>query len=185
MPVLGLQKHPASAESALQLIVADYQSALPRTRSGAALAVKACAGHFEGDMLMTALHFLLEHGLADMAHVPDQKATVSEQMMQAGKATATLLVPLSPNGWYRTVACNAARNVLQCRRHPLVSQQSYRSKSYSSRRWVLIALLVCGRSVTACLVLQCCMQCSAVQAGTRWLHGRATGTSVTPDIGRW
>ena len=92
MPVLGLQKHPASAESALQLIVADYQSALPRTRSGAALAVKACAGHFEGEMLMTALHFLLEHGLADMAHVPDQKATVSEQMMQAGKDTATLLV---------------------------------------------------------------------------------------------
>lgn len=92
MPVLGLQKHPASAESALQLIVADYQSALPRTRSGAALAVKACAGHFEGNMLMTALHFLLEHGLADMAHVPDQKATVSEQMMQAGKDTATLLV---------------------------------------------------------------------------------------------
>ena len=36
-------------------------------------------------MLMTALHFLLEHGLADVAHVPDQKATVSEQMMQAGE----------------------------------------------------------------------------------------------------
>lgn len=35
---------------------------------------------------MTALHFLLEHGLADVAHVPDQKGTVSEQMMQAGES---------------------------------------------------------------------------------------------------
>ncbi|DBB12167.1 TPA: hypothetical protein ACH3X3_006274 [Trebouxia sp. C0006] len=82
----GLEKHPTAAEAAMQLIVADYDSALPRARSGAALAVKACASHFGGDMLMTALHFLLEHGLADMAHVQDQKATVSEQMMQAGAA---------------------------------------------------------------------------------------------------
>lgn len=58
---------------------------MPRARSGAALAVKACAQFFDGDMLMTALHFLLEHGLSDVAHVPDQKATVSEQMMQAGE----------------------------------------------------------------------------------------------------
>ncbi len=84
---IDLQKHPTAAEAALQLIVADYNSALPRARSGSALAVKACASHFDGDMLMTALHFLLEHGLADMAHVQDQKATVSEQMMQAGKST--------------------------------------------------------------------------------------------------
>ena len=47
--------------------------------------MKACAEFFDGDMLMTALHFLLEHGLADVAQVPDQKATVSEQMMQAGQ----------------------------------------------------------------------------------------------------
>lgn len=86
LPSIDLQKHPTAAESALQLIVADYDSALPRARSGSALAVKACASHFDGDMLMTALHFLLEHGLADMAHVQDQKATVSEQMMQAGKS---------------------------------------------------------------------------------------------------
>ena len=84
---VDLQKHPTAAEGALQLIVADYDSALPRARSGSALAVKACASHFDGDMLMTALHFLLEHGLADMAHVQEQKATVSEQMMQAGKST--------------------------------------------------------------------------------------------------
>jgi len=82
-----LQKHPTAAEGALQLIVADYDSALPRARSGSALAVKACASHFDADMLMTALHFLLEHGLADMAHVQEQKATVSEQMMQAGKSS--------------------------------------------------------------------------------------------------
>ncbi len=81
-----LQKHPTAAEAALQLIAADYDSAPPRARSGSALAVKACASHFDGDMLMTALHFLLEHGLADVAHVQEQKATVSEQMMQAGKA---------------------------------------------------------------------------------------------------
>ena len=56
-------------------------------------------------MLMTALHFLLEHGLADMAHVPDQKATVSEQMMQAGKATAVLLCLCHPNDWCCTAAC--------------------------------------------------------------------------------
>lgn len=43
-------------------------------------------------MLMTALHFLLEHGLADVAHVPNQKATVSEQMMQAGELN-------HPAGW--------------------------------------------------------------------------------------
>ena len=42
-------------------------------------------------MLMTALHFLLEHGLADMASVQDQKATVSEQMMQAGKRKLTYI----------------------------------------------------------------------------------------------
>ncbi len=81
-----LQKYASSADTALQLIVTDYDSALPRARSGAALAVKACASHFGGDMLMTALHFLLEHGLADMAEVQDLKATVSEQMMQAGKS---------------------------------------------------------------------------------------------------
>ena len=86
LPSVDMQKHPTAAEAAMQLIVADYDSALPRARSGAALAVKACASHFGGDMLMTALHFLLEHGLADMAHVQEQKATVSEQMMQAGKS---------------------------------------------------------------------------------------------------
>ena len=67
----------------------DYEAALPRTRSGAALAVKACASHFDGGMLMSALHFLLEHGLADVAHVQHQKATVSEQMMQAGMLLST------------------------------------------------------------------------------------------------
>ena len=80
-----LQKHSDASEQALQLITRDYDSALPRARSGAALAVKACANFFDGDMLMTALHFLLEHGLADVAQVSHQKATVSEQMMQAGK----------------------------------------------------------------------------------------------------
>lgn len=73
------------SEQALQLSIRDYSAALPPARSGAALAVKACASFFGGDMLMIALHFLLEHGLADVAHVPDQKATVSEQMMQAGE----------------------------------------------------------------------------------------------------
>jgi len=86
LPTVDMQKHPTAAEGALQLIVADYDSALPRARSGSALAVKACASHCNGDMLMTSLHFLLEHGLADVAHVEDQKATVSEQMMQAGKS---------------------------------------------------------------------------------------------------
>lgn len=65
--------------------MSGYDSAPARARSGAALAVKACASLLGGDMLMTALHFLLEHGLADMAQVQDQKATISEQMMQAGK----------------------------------------------------------------------------------------------------
>ena len=72
------------SEQALQLTISDYSTAVQSARSGAALAVKACAQFFDGGMLMTALHFLLEHGLADVAHVPDQKATVSEQMMQAG-----------------------------------------------------------------------------------------------------
>ena len=81
----ALQKHPVLSEQALQLTIRDYSTALPRARSGAALAVKACADFFDGDMLMTALHFLLEHGLADVAQVSDQKATVSEQMMQAGE----------------------------------------------------------------------------------------------------
>lgn len=63
-----------------------YDGVPAKARSGAALAVQACAGLLGGDMLMTALHFLLEHGLADMAQVQDQKATISEQMMQAGKS---------------------------------------------------------------------------------------------------
>ena len=67
-----------------------YDSAPARARSGAALAVKACASLLGGDMLMTALHFLLEHGLADMAQVQDQKATISEQMMQAGEKSSLL-----------------------------------------------------------------------------------------------
>lgn len=79
------QKHPGLSEQALRLIIHDYSTASPRARSGAALAVKACAEFFGGDMLMMALHFLLEHGLADVAHVPDQKGLVSEQMMQAGE----------------------------------------------------------------------------------------------------
>lgn len=83
--MIALQKHPGLSEQALQLSIRDYSAALPPARSGAALAVKACASFFGGDMLMTALHFLLEHGLADVAHVPNQKATVSEQMMQAGE----------------------------------------------------------------------------------------------------
>lgn len=79
-----MQKHPASADTALELIVSGYDAAAPQARSGAALAVKACASFFAEGMLMTALDFLLEHGLADMAALPDQKSTVSEQMMQAG-----------------------------------------------------------------------------------------------------
>lgn len=80
-----LQKHPELSEQALQLIMKDYDTASSCARSGAALAVKACATFFGGGMLMTALHFLLEHGLADVAQLQQQKATVSEQMMQAGK----------------------------------------------------------------------------------------------------
>lgn len=90
-----LQKHSDASEQALQLITRDYDSALPRARSGAALAVKACADFFDGDMLMTALHFLLEHGLADVAQVSQQKATVSEQMMQAGRQTENTIVLFS------------------------------------------------------------------------------------------
>ena len=73
-------------------MVSRYDSATPQARSGAALAVKACANHFDGDMLMTALHFLLEHGLADMAQLADQKATVSEQVMQAGGPSSCFLL---------------------------------------------------------------------------------------------
>ena len=81
-----LQKHPGATSQALEHIMEGYDGAPARARSGAALALKACAGLLGGDMLMTALHFLLEHGLADMAQVQDQKATISEQMMQAGES---------------------------------------------------------------------------------------------------
>lgn len=63
----------------------SYEQAPARARSGAALAVKACASLLDGSMLMTALHFLLEHGLADMAEVQGQKGSISELMMQAGE----------------------------------------------------------------------------------------------------
>ena len=93
-----VQKHPELSEQALQLIMKDFAAASSCARSGAALAVKACATFFGGDMLMTALHFLLEHGLADVAQLPQQKATVSEQMMQAGEpAQPTLLSTYTPH----------------------------------------------------------------------------------------
>lgn len=84
--MVWLQKHPEATSTALEQIMEGYEQAPARARSGAALAVKACADLFGDDMLMTALHFLLEHGLADMAQVQDQKATISEQMMQAGES---------------------------------------------------------------------------------------------------
>ena len=67
-----------------------YEGAPAGARSGAARAVKACAGLLEGSMLMMALHFLLEHGLADMAEVPGQKGSISELMMQAGETPTPL-----------------------------------------------------------------------------------------------
>ena len=110
------QKHPDLSQEVLQLVTAGYDTALPRTRSGAALAVKACAHFLDGRMLMTALHFLLEHGLADVAHVQDQKATVSEQMMQAGEPalcsmqmTAKCCKLLQMTAKYCTLPCLAGQ----------------------------------------------------------------------------
>ena len=90
-----MQRNPDATGSALELIVQGYETAPARARSGAGLAVKACAALLDGDMLMTALHFLLEHGLADMAQVQDQKGTISEQMMQAGEPSSAVQIKIN------------------------------------------------------------------------------------------
>lgn len=60
-----VQAHPQAAGDALQRIIASYGGGSQWARSGAALALKACAAQFDCQQVPIALDFLLGQGLAD------------------------------------------------------------------------------------------------------------------------
>eukprot|EP00884_Botryococcus_braunii_P017378 jgi/Botrbrau1/4323/Bobra.0232s0015.1 len=92
----GIQEHPDAEQGALEAVVEVYSSGNPGTRTGAALALRACAACWTGGRVQAALDFLLARGLAD----PDD--AVRNYMVEAGvellnahgREGAQLMLPL-------------------------------------------------------------------------------------------
>ena len=64
--LLLVQAHPEAVGEAVQRIVTSYEGGSQYARSGAALALRACAPQLNNQQVPIALDFLLGHGLADI-----------------------------------------------------------------------------------------------------------------------